>query len=301
MVHDILANLDNNSKGEIQATIATFYDWSKAFDMQCHRLGIQSFIDCGVRTSLLPILVNYFQGRTMTVKYRGETSSVRNFPGGGAQGTLIGPIEYACQSNNSADSVDVNQRYKFVDDLTTIEIVDLVMNIASYNFRNHVASDIGIHGQIIPPEQTKTQEVVKTIDEWTTNQKMKLNSSKTKYMIVNFTNNYQFNTRISLNDTILTCIDQIRLLGVEVCNDLSWKANTSSIVKKAFGTLTLLRKLVCFGVTDLDLVNIYILFIRSKLEYNCVVWHSTITIDENLNFEEVKIGFCYTYLAESNS
>ena len=91
-----------------------------------------------------------------------------------------------------------------------------------------------------------------------------------------------------MNDTILTCIDQIRLLGVEVCNDLSWKANTSSIVNKAFGRLTVLRKLVCFGVTDLDLVNIYILFIRSKLEYNCVVWHSTITVDKNDDIERVQ-------------
>ena len=136
-------------------------------------------------------------------------------------------MEYACQSNNSADSVDVNQRYKFVDDLTTIEIIDLVMNIASYNFRNHVASDIGIHGQFIPPEQTQTQQTVKTIDQWTTNQKMKLNSTKTKFMIVNFTNNYQFNTRISINETLLSCIDQIRLLGIELTEDLSWKANTA--------------------------------------------------------------------------
>ena len=123
----------------------------------------------------------------MKVKYQGEVSTVRNLPGGGAQGTLIGPMEYSCQSNNSSDCVDVNQRYKFVDDLTTIEIIDLVMNIASYNFRNHAASDIGSHGQFIPPEQTQTQQNVRTIDQWTTNQKMKLNSAKTKYMIVNFT------------------------------------------------------------------------------------------------------------------
>ena len=93
LVHEILQALDGNSKGDVNAVIATFYDWSKAFDMQDHQLGIESFIKCGVRSSLLPILVNYLQNRRMTVKYRTGVSTEKPLPGGGAQGTLLGPIE----------------------------------------------------------------------------------------------------------------------------------------------------------------------------------------------------------------
>ena len=244
LVHDILTALDRNSRGEVNAVIATFYDWSKAFDMQDHTLGIMSYIKCGVRPSLLPLLVSYLTDRKMTVKYRSAVSSERSLPGGGAQGTLLGPIEYSCQSNNSADVVDSDNRYKFVDDLTTIEVLSLITKVVSYNFHHHVASDIGVHNQHIPKEMTETQEVVKSINDWTSKQKMKLNSSKTKYMVINYTNNYQFNTRITLNDSVLDCIDQIRLLGVEMTNDLSWKANTATIVRKGFARMTLLRKLV---------------------------------------------------------
>ena len=108
LVHETLQALDNNSKGEVNAVIASFYDWSKAFDMQCHKLGIESFIQCGVRSSLIPILVNYLQERKMTVRYRTGVSNERSLPGGGAQGTLLGPIEYATQSNHSADIVSPN-------------------------------------------------------------------------------------------------------------------------------------------------------------------------------------------------
>ena len=196
MIHDILKGLDNNSKGIVSAAISTFYDWSKAFDRQCHKLGILSFLKCGVRSSLIPVLISYFENRSMTVKYRSATSTERALPGGGAQGTLIGPIEYECQSNENANSVDVNRRYKFVDDLPTLEIVLIASKISTHNLKNQVPSDVGVHNQVIDKEQLESQNTLNSIKIWTDNQKMKLNEKKTKYMITNFCTNYQFNTRL---------------------------------------------------------------------------------------------------------
>ena len=52
--------------------------------------------------------------------------------------------------------------------------------------------------------------------------------------------------------------------------------------------MSLLRNLVCFDVPRDDLVNIYILFIRSQLEYCCEVWHSTITEEEKQDLDRVQ-------------
>ena len=134
----------------------------------------------------------------MTVMYKDVTSSEKQLPGGGAQGTLLGPEEYSCQSNYSANCVDSNKRYKFVDDLTTLEILMLKNKITSYNFKNHVASDIAVHNNYIDENQLDSKRMVNEIDSWTTNQKMQLNAKKTKYMIINYCNNYQFNTRLNL-------------------------------------------------------------------------------------------------------
>ena len=100
----------------------------------------------------------------MTVKYKNATSREHDLPGGGAQGTLLGPEEYNCQSNNSADCVDSDRRYKFVDDLTTLEILNLSSKISSYNFKNHVASDIGDHNQFIDESELKSTGFISEID-----------------------------------------------------------------------------------------------------------------------------------------
>ena len=63
-------------------------DWSQAFDRQSHKLGIQSFIDNGVRPSLIPILINFFQDREMKVKWKGLLSKSQALPGGGPQGGI---------------------------------------------------------------------------------------------------------------------------------------------------------------------------------------------------------------------
>ena len=43
-----VTNVDRNSQGEISAFLATFVDWKKAYSIQDHILGIQSFIKSGI-------------------------------------------------------------------------------------------------------------------------------------------------------------------------------------------------------------------------------------------------------------
>ena len=98
MIDEILRNLDQNSKYEKFAVFCTMIDWKQAFDRQCPRLGIQSFINNGIRKSLIPLLMNYFQDRQMHVKWHGVISSLRKLHGGGPQGALWGILEYLSQT-----------------------------------------------------------------------------------------------------------------------------------------------------------------------------------------------------------
>ena len=84
MLHRILSVLDNNSKGKIFAVVANLVDWNNAFPRQCPMLGIESFIKNGVRPSLIPVLINYFQDRNMSVKWHGCYSVPKSIKGGGA-------------------------------------------------------------------------------------------------------------------------------------------------------------------------------------------------------------------------
>ena len=86
--------------------------------------------------------------------------------------------------------------------------------ISSYNFKLHVPSDVNAnHNQFFLPENFKSQEYLNKISNWTDETLMQLNEEKSKYMIVNFTEKYQFNTRLTLNDKLLEEVTEKRLLG----------------------------------------------------------------------------------------
>ena len=158
MIHKILTATDRNSKEEAKAVIVQMIDWQSAFDRQCHRQGIMSFIKNGVRKPLVPILMSYFIDRQMAVKWNGRMSKPHPLPGGGAQGGQLGQIEYLSQTNDNVDFLDYDAKFKFIDDLSVLEMINLVMSgISCYNFKQHVASDIGTHGQYLPIVNVQSQ------------------------------------------------------------------------------------------------------------------------------------------------
>ena len=61
---------------------------------------------------------------------------------------------------------------------------------------------------------------------------MMINQKKSKTMIFNFTKNYQFSTRLKLEGEIMETVNDTKLLGTIVSNDLKWNKNTENIVKK---------------------------------------------------------------------
>ena len=82
----------------------------------------------------------------MKVKWHGQFSSERELKGGGPQGSSFGIWEYLSQSNENADCIEESDRFKFVDDLSFLEIIYLLSaGLATYNIHAHVPSDIPTH------------------------------------------------------------------------------------------------------------------------------------------------------------
>ena len=69
MVDRILTILETNNQNEAYAVVVQLVDWAQAFDRQCPKQGIQSFIKNGVRKSIIPVLISYFQNCKMMVKW----------------------------------------------------------------------------------------------------------------------------------------------------------------------------------------------------------------------------------------
>ena len=116
--------------------------------------------------------------------------------------------------------------------------------------------------------------------EWTDSHEMRLNSDKTRYMIINFCHSLQFRTRLHIDTSLLEQVQETRLLGVILRDDLTWHSNTKHLVTRAYQRMIILRNLYEFNVPIEDMLKIYILFIRSVVEQSCVVWSSSITTEE---------------------
>ena len=96
----------------------------------------------------------------------------------------------------------------------------ILQGLGSYNLKHHVASDIGIDQKFLPSENTHSQQYLNQIENWTILNKSKLNVKKSHVMIFNFTEDFQFSTRLYLENKLLEIINETKLLGTIITTDL---------------------------------------------------------------------------------
>ena len=107
-----------------------------------------------------------------------------------------------------------------------------------------------------------------------------------------------FTTRLTVNGQNLDQKEVSKLLGLWITEDLSWSRNCQEICKKAFSRLSMITKLKYAGVSIDDLLDIYILFIRSITEYCAVVFHSSLTQEQSSKIEMIQKTCPRVILAE---
>ena len=150
----------------------------------------------------------------------------------------MGNWEYLSQTNNNADFIPEEDKFKFVDDLSTLEVINLLtVGLSSFNLRNQVPNEIPVHGQFIDGNNLKSQDYLNQLDQWSENQKMKINQKKTKAMVFNFTDNFKFSTRLQLKGENIEMVNQMKILGTIINQNLSWDENCQHLIKKLMHAL----------------------------------------------------------------
>ena len=166
-----------------------------------------------------------------------------------------------------------------------------------YNFHLHVASDIGIGQKYLPASAATVQDNLNHAASWTKENLMALNAAKCNFMI--FTRSSNFTTRLNIEGKSLERVNLSKLLGIWITEDLSWAKNCQEICKKAFSRLSMITKLKYVGVSIEDLLDIYILFIRSVTEYCAVAFHSSLTKEQSEKLEKIQKTSLKVILGES--
>ena len=207
----------------------------------------------------------------------------------GPQGSNIGIIEYICQSNDNLEMVPEDEKFKFIDDNTITDTINLSrVGLASYNVKQHVPSNIAVHNQIIDNTHLKSQDYMDKIVRWSDSRKMKLNPKKCNNLIFNFSRKKQFTTNIQINDHVVETVRSKKLLGTIIEDKLKWNLEIERLIKAANKRMVLLHKVSKFTSRISDLKLIYNSKIRSILETSCVVWHSSITLKQRSMLERLQ-------------
>ena len=274
-------------KPGMRAVIAASTDWAAAFSRTDPTLSVKKMIKMGIRESLIPILIQFLSDRQMTVNFNSKTSRMHTLVGGGPQGSQNGQNTYICASDDNADHVPLEDQFKYCDDLEVLELVLLGDILTEYDFKQHVASDIGMGQKFLDPRRFNMQENLNGIATWTDENLMKLNEEKSNYII--FTKARQdFASRLTLNNKILERKTVTKVVGVWLEAKGGWARNTAEICKNAYAKLSMLTKLKYAGVSTKDLVETYTLFIRSRAEYVSVAFHSSLTKKQEKAIERIQ-------------
>ena len=115
--------------------------------------------------------------------------------------------------------------------------------------------------------------MIKQVEEYAKENKMKLNYEKTKLMLFNPGTKRDFFPRFVFNDKELEVVEESKLLGIIIRNDLSWSSNNNNMVKRAYKKLWCLKRLKRLGATQQDLLDVYFKQVRNILEFGAPVWH----------------------------
>ena len=215
----------------------------------------------------------------MEIKYNGKQAGPFKLVGGSPQGCFLGQLAYTTGSHDNTEQLEIHEddKYQYIDDLDLLELIILTDVLIQYDFCAHVASDIAIGQRFLPPSSTKTQTYNDGIALWTRQNLMKLNSSKSKY-VLHTRMKENFATRFTLDGSHIDRQRVTKILGVWIGEDPSnWEVNTKEIVKRTYASLSMLTKLKYAGLCRSKLLHVYSLHIRSSMEYCSVVWHDNLT------------------------
>ena len=276
--HCLIEILDVFYKGTDKGgTVGTLVvtDFSKAFDCIDHTLAIQRLYELGVRSELLPWIINFLTARRQRVQYHSALSEWETLSCGVPQGTKLGPITFLGVINNASDE-SLTESFKYVDDLSLGEV-------RPANQVSQIGSD------------------VQDLDAWAKDNHLKLNPSKCKVMQVSFMREPPDPPSLQIAGIELEVVSETKLLGLTVQSNLGWQSQVNTMVSKASRRLYMLSRLKRFGVPTGDLVSVYIGYVRPTCEYAAPVWHGSINNDQTSQLERIQKRACRIILGANYS
>ena len=127
-------------------------------------------------------------------------------------------------------------------------------------------------------ERTATSNMLSFtyVAEWSSCNLMQLNAAKCKELVIDFKKFKHHFESLVVSDKNLTVVQNAKILGLTISNNLTWNTHIGEIITKANKRMYFLVLLRKAGVPSSDIVNFYCTCVRPLLEYCAPVFHHAI-------------------------
>ncbi|PIK39278.1 hypothetical protein BSL78_23886 [Apostichopus japonicus] len=220
-----------------QLTGAVLLDLRKAFDLVNHDILIKKLKLYQFSSATIEWFKSYLMNRSQYVVMKGTASSCMNISNGVPQGSILGPLLFLIYINDFSLCLTHCKADMYADDTT--------FHISCSN---------------VESLQSKLNFDAKNVSNWCKNNKMAINTSKTKSMLICSRQRYdnlrgQRNISVKMNDIVLENSDTEKLLGVRIDAHLTWQAQIDYICSTISTRLALLRRIKQY--LDTPTCNLY--------------------------------------------
>ena len=245
---DIYEKLINNLDKSL-TSCAIFLDLAKAFDTVSHEILLRKLDSYGFRNKAYDLLDSYLKNRYQFVKLDNTKSIISLIEFGVPQGSILGPLLFLLYINDLPNATNL-----------------FVKLYADDTFLCAQNSCVKLLEEEVNAELEK-------VYEWLCANKLTLNISKSKYMIVTKKRNVG-PISVNINKSDLDECDSYKYLGVIFDKNLTWKNHIDHIcgkINRSIGGLAVLRHRTNISV----LREIYFALVNSYARYGILAWGNT--------------------------
>ena len=274
-------NLDNMNRNLTPVNV--YIDLSKAFDCLDHNILLSKLKFYGLNDNAIKLLKNYLSDRNQYVQLGNTKSQLHGISRGIPQGSVMGPLLFNIVIN------DLNAATKKFDLIMYADDTTLISTLETFGNTNR------------PTEiENNISDEISKITTWLHSNKLKLNASKSKFMI--FFKHPRIIPKLNIwaNGNQIDEVQEFNFLGITIDQNITWTPHIRKISIKISRVIGVLRKLKHIFPQHI-LRLIYNSLIHPHLIYGLNLWgfkHKRITI---LQKKAIRILAFRPYISHSTS
>lgn len=229
--------------------ICLFIDFSKAFDTIDHNILIDKLERYGIRGNVLDLFRSYLSNRKQCVIVNNVISDILPVTSGIPQGSTIGPVLFNLFVNDMAHlPLGTISPFQWADDTTFASTGNNIQNLLA-SFNTHM----------------------ETFLSWCIENKMHINLTKTKAMIISSKKIDENIPNILINNVAIEYVKEYKYLGLVIDRNLKFSKHMFSLNKRlasVIGAAYSLRDTLSLQAAQ----TFYYSMFHSLISYIIVVW-----------------------------